>query len=77
MENTLTLNLLLTAVYFFILIFIYLFYQIARNHKVYSIRIKWINDDDKRYPKYSYDEMYLPSFKNYLGLKYPNEKDFN
>jgi predicted PurR-regulated permease PerM len=77
MENTLTLNLLLTALYFFILILIYLFYQLARNNKVYNIRIKWIYNDDKRYGKYTYNEMFKASHRNYLGLKYPNEKDFN
>jgi hypothetical protein len=59
-----------------VLAMIYTAYQMVRNHKVYKIRIKWFDGGDSRYESYSYDEMYLPSIENWMGLKFPNEKDF-
>jgi len=55
------------------LIFIYLFYQFARNEAVFKIRLKWINEDDKRWETWSYDQMYAPSRHNWYGIKYPKE----
>lgn len=58
------------------ILLLYYFYQWARNDRVYRIRIKWLNNDDARYPQYSYDEMYNPSKKNWFGLKFPKDKHF-
>lgn len=58
------------------LLLAYLFYQLYRNDKVYEIRSKWIWSLDERYDQYSYDEMFLPSHKNWFGLKPPIDKDF-
>ena len=54
----------------------YCFYQIARTEKVYKIRINWIDTKDSRYPKYTYNEMFIPSPSNWFGLKYPNDSQF-
>lgn len=59
-----------------VLVLIYCIYQLKRNQKVYKIRTKWINEGDPRWDKYTYDYMFKPSFKNWLGLKFPNENDF-
>jgi len=59
-----------------VLVLIYLIYQIVRNDKVAEIRFGWIEKNDSRIDEYTYDEMFNSSFKNWLGLKYPNEKDF-
>lgn len=55
---------------------IYCFYQLARNQKVYEIRTDWVNEDDPRWDKYTYDYMFNPSFRNWLGLKFPSKSDF-
>lgn len=60
-----------------LLALIYILYQMLRNNEVYSIRIDWIITNDKRFDKYSYDEMFNPSKKNYYGLRYPRDKHFN
>lgn len=57
-------------------IIIYCLYQLARNEKVYKIRINWINKNDPRLDKYTYEDMFRPSFKNWFGLKFPKESDF-
>ena len=59
-----------------VLALIYCFYQLARNQKVYKIRINWIIKNDPRWDKHTYDDMFKPSLKNWFGLKFPNEKDF-
>ena len=59
-----------------VLALIYCFYQLARNQKVYEIRIDWVNEDDPRWSKYTYDYMFNPSFRNWLGLKFPSKSDF-
>ena len=72
-------NLIVIMVVFFIIYSIYsiyCIYQILRNRKIYKIRVKWIYSDDKRQYKYTYEKMFKPSFNNYFGFKYPNEKDF-
>jgi len=63
----------IVAIYFFI----YCFYQIIRNTKIFIIRGKWIETSDKRWHEYSYNYMFIPSIHNYFGLKYPNDKDFS
>ena len=59
-----------------VLALIYCFYQLARNQKVYEIRKDWIIEDDKKRYKYTYDYMFKPSFRNWLGLKFPSKSDF-
>lgn len=63
---------------FYVLLFgiVYCLYQLVRNDKIYHIRINWIDTDDKRRDKYSYDEMFRPNKHNWFGLKYPNEKQY-
>lgn len=51
-------------------------FQIKRNHEVYKIKMKWLHENDSRYEKYKYDDMYKPGFKNIFGLKFPKEHDF-
>ena len=51
-------------------------YQLKRNNDVYEIRLKWIESNDKRYYQYSYEEMFLPSFRNFYGLKSLTESDY-
>jgi hypothetical protein len=53
-----------------------LYYQLKRNNAVYSIRIKWIDTDDKRRYMYSYDYMLNPAKHNWYGLRYPRDKHF-
>jgi hypothetical protein len=55
----------------------YCLYQLVRNRAVYRIRIKWINNNDERWEKYTYDEMFDPNPSNLFGLKFPNEKHYN
>lgn len=52
------------------------FYQLARNKKVYRIRIDWIKDNDSRFYKYTYDDMFEPSLNNWFGIKFPSKSDF-
>ena len=54
----------------------YLIFQSYRNNQVYEIRLKWIHTSDLRYDQYSYNDMYMPSFKNIFGLKSPKESNF-
>lgn len=61
---------------FLVLALIYCFYQLARNQKVYEIRADWINEDGPRWYRYTYDYMFTPSFRNWLGLKFPSKSDF-
>lgn len=56
---------------------LYLTYQIFRTHRVYKIRCKWIDTDDKRRFKYSYEYMFNPSMHNLYGFKFPKDKQFN
>lgn len=58
------------------LVFIYGFYQFARNDKIYAIKIKWINNKEQKNDKYSYNYMFGPSKHNWYGLKFPAESDF-
>lgn len=58
------------------IIWFYSIYQIARNNKVASIRTKWIYNNDSKWYKYSYDEMFDPSKNNLYGLLWPNEKHY-
>lgn len=55
---------------------IYTVYQFSRNNAVYSIRIKWLDDGDRRFFKYTYNEMFNPSKDNMFGLKLPKDVDF-
>ena len=67
------------AIGFLVVLFLiqfYLIYQLERNYKVLKIRKKWYYNDNPKLKKYSFDEMLDPSFKNWFGFKYPNEKDF-
>lgn len=59
-----------------ILAFNYIFYQMKRNDMVAEIRMNWIHQDDERWDKYSYDYMYNPSIRNWLGLKFPKDEHF-
>ena len=54
----------------------YCLYQLIRNNTIYSIRTNWIETDDSRYSKYSYDYMMNPSIHNWFGLKFPLDKSF-
>ena len=47
-----------------VLVLIYCIYQLKRNQKVYEIRTNWINKNDPRWYKYTYDDMFMPNFKN-------------
>ena len=64
------------VIVFTLLVLFYCLYQILRNNKVYNIRTKWTSQRSELWYKYTYDEMYIPSRKNWYGFKYPNEKDF-
>ena len=68
-----TISILISLCIFFVG---YLTLQLIRNHKVYSIRRKWLLEDDIKWRKYSYDYMMDPSPKNMYGLKFPKESDF-
>ena len=59
-----------------VLALIYCFYQLARNQKVYEIRQEWIITNSPKRDKYTYDYMFNPSFRNWLGLKFPSKSDF-
>jgi len=59
-----------------VLALIYCFYQEERNRKVSKIRKNWIMTNNPKIHKYTYDYMFDPSFKNWLGLKFPTESDF-
>lgn len=60
-----------------LIICVYFVYQLIRNQKVYNIRIKWLrNDELDRHMRYTYNEMMDPNKKNWYGLKFPNEKDY-
>lgn len=62
-----------------ILSFLALFYclfQLLRNEAVYRIRIHWIDEDDSRHDKYSYDEMFSANKSNWFGLRWPCDKHF-
>lgn len=56
--------------------FIYCMYQIARIDKIWWIRMDWNYLSDKRFFKYSIDEMLDINKKNWFGLKWPMDKDF-
>ena len=71
-----TLSIILGILGIMVLASIYCFYQLARNQKVYEIRVDWINENDPRRDKYTYDYMFNPSFRNWLGLKFPSKSDF-
>ena len=60
----------------FLFVFIYIMYQLYRNHKVYKIRIKWIEEHNLKRFKYSYDFMFDPSKHNWFGFKWPREKNY-
>ena len=62
---------------FGIIIIIYNGYQLIRTHRLSVIRRKWINTDDKRWHKYSYEYMFNPSKHNLYGFKFPKDKQFN
>ena len=55
---------------------VYSFYQLARNNAVYEIRHKWICSDDKRWDEYTYDFMFDPKLHNWMGLRWPKEKNY-
>lgn len=59
-----------------VLVIIYFFYQLARNQKVFKIRMNWIITNNPKFYKYTYDYMFEPGFRNWLGLKFPSESDF-
>ena len=71
-----TLSIILGILGISVLVLFYFFYQLVRNQKVYEIRIDWINEDDPRRHKYTYEYMITPSFRNWLGLKFPSKSDF-
>lgn len=43
---------------------------------VYAIRLKWIITNDDRHDKYSYNQMYKATSKNWFGIKAIKEQDF-
>jgi len=47
-----------------------------RNEAVYKIRSDWINSQDPRHEKYTYQEMYQPNKYNKYGWKKLNDGDF-
>lgn len=55
---------------------LYCIYQLGRNQEIFNIRIKWIDDDDLRHEKYTYESMLWPNRNNWFGLKYPKDKDY-
>lgn len=71
------LTILLIGLSIWILMGLYVFYQLARNKKIYKIRTHWRRKYDPRIEMYSYEYMFNPSFKNWLGFKFPNENDFS
>ena len=60
----------------FSVVIFYLIYQLVRNEAVYKMRAKWINSDDLRWHKYTYDEIMNPNKENWCGIKFPKDKDF-
>lgn len=69
-------TLLLIIIGISVLGIIYWIYQFARDQKVYEIRQDWIITDNPKKDKYTYDYMFNPSFRNWLGLKFPSKSDF-
>ena len=59
-----------------VLFLFYVFFQLYRNEKVYQIRMRWIDNHDKRIYKYTYDEMMTPSASNNYGFQIPKEHMF-
>ena len=57
-------------------VLLYCYYQLCRNHTIFNIRNIWIDNDDDRWYKYTYDYMMDPKLNNWFGLKYPRDKDY-
>ncbi len=52
------------------------FYFMARNNKVYNIRSVWIDTGDVRWDIYSYNYMFLPNKKNWFGVRWPQDSQY-
>jgi hypothetical protein len=55
---------------------LYIIYQLVRNNRIYRIRIKWSNEEDKRFELYEHNFMFNPSKLNWYGLKYPKDTHY-
>ena len=75
MKTTLIIFLIITLFFSFVCIFgiIYSSIQIKRVNRVYKIREKWINSNNNKYGKYSYDDMLKGNTNNWIGIKWPEE----
>jgi len=58
------------------LVLIYCLYQLLRNEATYKIVRNWLDSDDKRYYRYSYDFIFDPSRHNRFGFQFPKESNF-
>ena len=56
---------------------LYCGYQYMRNNEIHKIRQKWIFNNDPRYLKYTYSDMFNPSSANGYGLKFPKDADYS
>jgi len=56
---------------------LYCLYQLIRNTKIFKIRSVWIETNDKRWFKHSYDFMMDPNQHNWFGFRYPKDKHYN
>ena len=66
--------LILCLIIFFILIIIYWVYQYIRSKATLNLILKWIGNGDKRYEKYSFNDILSPNKHNWFGLRYPKDK---
>lgn len=67
---------LITFITLLIFIMSYCLIQIVRNNEIHEIRKEWIYQDDKRWYKYTYQEMFTPSKSNWYGLRYPKDEHY-
>lgn len=54
----------------------YCLLYLYRNNKVFEIRMKWVEEGDERYKKYTYEYMLHPNLNNWFGFKIPKEEDY-
>jgi len=59
-----------------VLALVYCVYQLVRNIRISEIRQEWIIERDEKFNKYTHEQMFLPSFSNWFGLKFPLKRDF-
>jgi len=60
----------------FVVILSFLLIQLKRNSAVFKIRTKWIDNNDNRHDKYSYEEMLDTGFFNRKSWRIPKDEDY-